>query len=154
MKTDVGKLISVCSTNEHLLNHFTTQFESINEQLKGNSAKILNFEHRIQEIQSSYNESRIDMLKMVEQQIKTMGESVQRATQLAESTFTTINGHTSKLNEQDSAISLSKLKVEALIKEVAGVYRDMGNLENFKQDRQTATNQYKDLMNSYNHLYT
>ena len=64
-----------------------------------------------------------------------MGESVQRATQLAESTFTTINGHTSKLNEQDSAISLSKLKVEALIKEVAGVYRDMGNLENFKQDR-------------------
>ena len=30
----------------------------------------------------------------------------------------------------------------------------MGNLENSKLDRQTATNQYKDLMNSYNHLYT
>ena len=56
----------------------------------------------------------MDMLKMVEQQIKTMGESVRRATELTESTFTTINGHTSKLNEQDSAIILNKLKIEAL----------------------------------------
>ena len=46
------------------------------------------------------------------------------------------------------------MKVAALAKEVEGVYRDMGNLENSKLDRQTATNQYKDLMNSYNHLYT
>ena len=80
MKTDVGKLMSICGTNEHLLKHFTTQFESINEQLKGNSAKILNFERRIQEIQNSYNESRMDMLKMVEEQMKNLNISVKQCT--------------------------------------------------------------------------
>lgn len=34
------------------------------------------------------------------------------------------------------------------------IYRDIGNLENSKLDRQTGVNQYKDLMNAYNHLYT
>lgn len=82
MKTDVGKLNLICTGNEHMLGHFTTQFASINEQLKGNSSKILNFEHRIKEVQNSYNESRLDMLKMVEEQMKTLNALVTNCTNL------------------------------------------------------------------------
>jgi hypothetical protein len=82
----------------------------------------------------------MDMLKMVEEQIQIMNASLKKCTQLTESTFQTINDHTSKLNEHDTTIILSSLKVASLAKEVEGVYRDMGNLENSKLDRQTATN--------------
>lgn len=82
----------------------------------------------------------MDILTRVEEQIKTMNTSLQKCTQLTESTFKTISDHTSKLNEHDTAIILSSINVASLAKEVEGVHRNMCNLENSKLDRQTGTN--------------
>lgn len=50
MKADVGKLMTICNDNQHILDALPTQFDSVYEMLKGKAAKIEYFELRLQEI--------------------------------------------------------------------------------------------------------
>ena len=49
---------------------------------------------------------------------------------------------------------LNAEKIDIIFRDVTAMYRDLGNLENSKMDKQQTTNQFTDLKKNYDKLYT
>jgi hypothetical protein len=100
------------------------------------------------------HENRVKLVEQIrvsmEQQSQRITDNIDVITKLS----TTSAEHTNTLNDQDSKLRLSADKTGILLRDVTAMYRDLGNLENSKMDRQQCTNMVHDLKKTTDMLYT
>lgn len=100
------------------------------------------------------HENRVKLVEQIRVSMELQSQRITDNIDVITKLGTTSAEHTNMLNDQDSKLRLSADKTGILLRDVTAMYRDLGNLENSKMDRQQCTNMVHDLKKTTDMLYT